>query len=184
MTPQRLNPGEPIPRETAKNAVAGPRCPSETIGGRFLSGNTAAVSTGLHAGSAELPEVFQELEGAVRDFLEASTTDDGGRDEIPSRRCNQHQYRAGSAPPDFGTERRAGSARPVRPARQAARRVALTTGEPHARGAGVRPEPGLAKRPKQVSIHDDVSAMYPRRDGDVQRDGAPHNSRNATRTDR
>ena len=63
--------------------------------GRFLPGNGAAVTTGQRAVRAQLPAVFEALEADVRDFLEASITDDGGRKAIPTRRLSQHQYRAG-----------------------------------------------------------------------------------------
>jgi hypothetical protein len=53
-----------------------------------------AVRSGLRADKAQLPEVFQALEAEVEAFLDESVTDDGGRDEIPTRRLSQHQYRA------------------------------------------------------------------------------------------
>ncbi len=66
----------------------------DTITGRFLRGNGAAVTTTLRAARAQLPAVFETLEGEVRNFLEASIADDGGRSAIPTRRLSQHQYRA------------------------------------------------------------------------------------------
>lgn len=62
--------------------------------GRFVKGNGAAVKTALRAGRAHLPEVFSVLESQVREFLEASVADDGGRADMPARRLSQHQYRA------------------------------------------------------------------------------------------
>ena len=62
--------------------------------GRFVRGNGVAVKTALRVGRAHLPEVFGVLEGQVREFLETSVADDGGRDEMPGRRLSQHQYRA------------------------------------------------------------------------------------------
>lgn len=62
--------------------------------GRFIHGNTVAVRTGEHANGSRLPVIFQTLNAEVANFLEASLTDDGGRDQIPTRRLSQHQYRA------------------------------------------------------------------------------------------
>ena len=62
--------------------------------GLFRAGNGAALKTGLRADRAQLPEVFRALETEVTAFLEGSLADDGGLEEIPTRRLSQHQYRA------------------------------------------------------------------------------------------
>ena len=73
--------------------TAAPNPPERDAKGRFLPGNTTSVKTGFHA-QKQVPEVFRQQEIEVRDFLEQSLADDGGRDEIPTRRLSQHQYRA------------------------------------------------------------------------------------------
>ena len=70
-----------------------PNPPERDDKGRFLPGNTTSVKTGLHT-TKPVPEVFRQQEIEVRDFLEQSLADDGGRNEIPTRRLSQHQYRA------------------------------------------------------------------------------------------
>ena len=71
-----------------------PNPPQRDAKGKFLPGNTTSVKTGLHA-KAQLPDVFRQQEAEVQEFLLNSIADDGGYDEIPTRRLSQHQYRAG-----------------------------------------------------------------------------------------
>ena len=52
------------------------------------------MKTGRHAKKAQLPDVFEALEADVQALLDGSVADDGGVDEIPTRRLSQHQYRA------------------------------------------------------------------------------------------
>ena len=68
--------------------------PNQDAAGRFQYNNTAAVKTGRHAKKAQLPDVFEALEADVQVLLDGSLADDGGVDEIPTRRLSQHQYRA------------------------------------------------------------------------------------------
>ena len=62
--------------------------------GRFTKGNAAAAKTGLKLKRARLPETFDALEVEVQALLDGSLADDGGVDDIPTRRLSQHQYRA------------------------------------------------------------------------------------------
>ena len=62
--------------------------------GRFATGNSAAAKTGLRLTKAQLPETFDALETEVQALLDGSVADDGGAEEIPTRRLAQHRYRA------------------------------------------------------------------------------------------
>ena len=62
--------------------------------GRFVRGNEAAVTTGLRATQATTEARHFALDAEVAAFLDGSLADDGGRDQIPTRRLSQHQYRA------------------------------------------------------------------------------------------
>ena len=48
----------------------------------------------LRAHRADLPAAFHAVDDDVHHFLEQSLIDDGGRDDMPTRRRSQHQYRA------------------------------------------------------------------------------------------
>ena len=72
------------PQTVAPNDTDGAR--DDT--GRFQPGNGAAVTTGLRAQRAQLPAVFRALEEEVQALLTGSLADDGGVDEIPTRRLS------------------------------------------------------------------------------------------------
>ncbi len=78
------------PRRQATGQRLGDRDPST---GRFLPGNGAAAQTGLRVARTRR-NIGAGLDEEVESFLEASITDDGGREAIPTRRLSQHQYRA------------------------------------------------------------------------------------------
>ena len=53
--------------------------------GRFELGNSAAVTAGLSAAKAQLPQLFEAIETEVQALLDGSLADDGGADDIPTR---------------------------------------------------------------------------------------------------
>ena len=83
-----------MPQNARRSDTATPTRRDRDATGRFVTANGAAITTGLRTHRAHRPEVFEVQDGQVRDFLESSLADDGGRAEIPTRRHSQHEYRA------------------------------------------------------------------------------------------
>ncbi len=92
------------PRRPDDRAADGQAVPHDPTGtphtdrdprtGRFVRGNGAAVTTGLRATQTTTEARHLVLDAEVAAFLDGSLADDGGRDQIPTRRLSQHQYRA------------------------------------------------------------------------------------------
>ena len=83
-----------MPRHPRRSDTVPSKRPDRDATGRFVKANGVAVTTGLRTGRAHRREVFEVLDDEVRDFLDSSLADDGGRAEIPTRRRSQHEYRA------------------------------------------------------------------------------------------
>ena len=75
----------------------------------FAKGNAAAAKTGLKLKRARLPETFDALEAEVQALFDGSLADDGGADDIPTRRASQ------ITPPDRITSRSARTFRSLPP---------------------------------------------------------------------
>ncbi len=153
--------------------------------GCFLTGNAVGVMTALRAGRAQLPEVFQVLDDRAGAFLEASLTDDGGREAIPARRLSQHEYRAAlhlqilrlnAALELHGLFDRRGRLRVVW----------LTRLESLMREARAFDQSlGLTRRPKQVSLEQYVERTYRAANPNARPEGHDpgHGPADAARTD-
>ena len=87
--------------------------PHRDADGRFASRNGVAVKTALRAHRADLPAAFHAVDDDVHHFLEQSLIDDGGRDDMPTRRRSQHQYRAALHRQLLQAQRRPGDPRPL-----------------------------------------------------------------------